>query len=296
MQRKREVDPTHTASLRNLFARKMRVQFRTMLSQIKFAVVTKDIFEHNQDIQTNAIQLPSMDMLKAMNDPERIQAFLNGLKMQQAQGILEYRMYPVNNTFYNPWTDIYLDEAWKTGARRAIQELLIAGMITDERKAQLLPLLDGSTSSSKAQLVYSNAYSELVRIVEDANSKIGISLHQGLLEGFNKNQLFSNISAIIKGPTNDWTRKVFGMYVPSQTRAEILAKTEIVKAHHVSMIEQFRMQGLEEVSFWAEWHTMEDEKVCHQCEAMNGRVFTLSEIENMIPLHPLCRCIAIPIK
>ena len=40
--------------------------------------------------------------------------------------------------------------------------------------------------------------------------------------------------------------------------------------------------------------TAQDEKVCSQCLALQGKIFSLDEIEPMIPLHPNCRCIALP--
>ena len=36
------------------------------------------------------------------------------------------------------------------------------------------------------------------------------------------------------------------------------------------------------------------DRVCPKCEALDGKIFTLDEIEPMIPLHPQCRCIALP--
>ena len=44
----------------------------------------------------------------------------------------------------------------------------------------------------------------------------------------------------------------------------------------------------------AEWATA-GFNVCPDCASLQGRVFTLDEIENLIPLHPNCRCIALPI-
>jgi len=45
----------------------------------------------------------------------------------------------------------------------------------------------------------------------------------------------------------------------------------------------------------AEWKTA-GYNVCPDCSAMEGRIFSLDEIESMIPLHPNCRCVALPIE
>ena len=40
--------------------------------------------------------------------------------------------------------------------------------------------------------------------------------------------------------------------------------------------------------------TAGDDRVCEKCAALEGRIFTLDEIEFLIPLHPNCRCLALP--
>jgi len=48
----------------------------------------------------------------------------------------------------------------------------------------------------------------------------------------------------------------------------------------------------------AEWHTAGDSRVCGLCAPLDykktGRVWGLSEIKGKIPVHPLCRCVALP--
>ena len=45
-----------------------------------------------------------------------------------------------------------------------------------------------------------------------------------------------------------------------------------------------------------DWTTAGDHRVCDRCKAMKGKVFSVEEIEDMIPLHPECRCIALPLS
>jgi SNF2 family DNA or RNA helicase len=44
----------------------------------------------------------------------------------------------------------------------------------------------------------------------------------------------------------------------------------------------------------AEWKTAGDNRVCDLCNALEGKIFSIDEIEDMIPLHPECRCISLP--
>jgi SPP1 gp7 family putative phage head morphogenesis protein len=73
-----------------------------------------------------------------------------------------------------------------------------------------------------------------------------------------------------------------------------LARTELIRAHHLATIQEYRNWELLDIRVKAEWATARDDRVCPKCAALDGKVFTLDEIEPMIPLHPNCRCIALP--
>jgi SPP1 gp7 family putative phage head morphogenesis protein len=77
-------------------------------------------------------------------------------------------------------------------------------------------------------------------------------------------------------------------------RAEILARTETIRAHHLANIQEYRRWKIFDVKVLAEFLTAGDARVCPQCATLHGSIWTLDEIETMIPVHPQCRCIAIP--
>lgn len=47
------------------------------------------------------------------------------------------------------------------------------------------------------------------------------------------------------------------------------------------------------VGFWV-WQTMEDDRVCEECEPLHGRVYSIND--EMPPKHHNCRCIVVPLK
>jgi len=53
---------------------------------------------------------------------------------------------------------------------------------------------------------------------------------------------------------------------------------------------------VEGVRVKAEWKTagLTDARTCDECRELEGHVFSLDEIEKMIPKHPNCRCVALP--
>jgi SPP1 gp7 family putative phage head morphogenesis protein len=85
-----------------------------------------------------------------------------------------------------------------------------------------------------------------------------------------------------------------GRFIPAQRRAEMLARTEIIRAHHLATIQEYRNWGVLGIYVKGEWKTAGDDRVCSQCASLEGNIYTLDEIESMIPLHPNCRCIALP--
>jgi very-short-patch-repair endonuclease len=54
------------------------------------------------------------------------------------------------------------------------------------------------------------------------------------------------------------------------------------------MVQEYRNWGVEGVRVMAEWVTAGDGRVCPLCAPMDGKVFTIDQIENMIPAHPNC--------
>jgi len=44
------------------------------------------------------------------------------------------------------------------------------------------------------------------------------------------------------------------------------------------------------------WYTTMDERVCPVCGEMHGVEFDIRETEDLLPQHPQCRCIWVPIS
>lgn len=108
----------------------------------------------------------------------------------------------------------------------------------------------------------------------------------------------------------DRVRQVFTK--ASDSRAEMIARTEVIKASNFASEEGWRQSG---VVVGKEWLTADDERVDPLCAAMDGKVISLqgkffnksdqftveghstSFIEpiRFPPLHPMCRCTLIPV-
>lgn len=78
----------------------------------------------------------------------------------------------------------------------------------------------------------------------------------------------------------------------SQTRAILVARTELTRAHADSTLESLGQLGVTHVGVVpeVEFTTAGDEKVCRQCSRKEGKVYTLKEAAGVVPQHPNCRC------
>ncbi len=78
----------------------------------------------------------------------------------------------------------------------------------------------------------------------------------------------------------------------NQVRAERIARTEILAASAKGSLEGYSDSGVvEEVKFY----TAIDERVCPDCDGLNNELFDLADSEGVLPLHPNCRCVWLPI-
>jgi len=77
-------------------------------------------------------------------------------------------------------------------------------------------------------------------------------------------------------------KKVFGK---AQTRMELIARTETMRAHSQGQRKFYATVGIRKL----EWLTAGDERMCPECEALDGKTFPIDRFPPQ-PKHPRCRC------
>ncbi len=120
----------------------------------------------------------------------------------------------------------------------------------------------------------------LTSVKEDVNKAIKSILRDGIEKGLHPRIIGREISNKIT---------TIGVH-----RGTLIARTEAIRAHHIASINEYENLGLETIIIKAEWTTAKDSRVCQLCKPLEGKVFELDEIRNKIPLHPQCRCAALP--
>lgn len=87
----------------------------------------------------------------------------------------------------------------------------------------------------------------------------------------------------------DTARRIRDALDGNQARANLISRTEQLRAHRSASIEIFDANR-DVVEGWI-WHSALDERTCLSCVTMHGRFFASSEV---FASHPGCRCSPIP--
>lgn len=289
------VDPSRTTVLRARFIQQMNKRLTLLKRDISTSIVDNDCFGFKDALTTQMAATPGQ--FKFMRDPQKIAAFMDWLKRQEELGILEIINRPFSAAgIESAWTDMYIKAAYKRGIQRAQAEL--------ERLDIPIPSTPGASLEVKAEgafkaaahadrvgALYTRTFEELKTVTQIMNMAIqrtvsdGLrtGLARGLAEGLGPGQIARNLVKDIANRVD-----VIGI-----TRAKMIARTEVIRAHHVGNIAEYRRANANmNVEVQAEWSALDD--ACPICADMNGQVFSLDKIEDLIPAHPNCRCVAIP--
>ena len=292
-QQVKNYDPTQTTLLRNYFARNMNKRFTELALMVKKSVYNNDCFGLKKNsLQTDQMQPASEEEFKYKNSSEKIALFLFWFQTQVDRGILGIV------SFQDPWTNPYVYEAYKRGVIRARKELIKAGykIPTIEEMGGIEVVLRNISHVERLGLLEGKVFTDLKGITDAMSTQISRILTQGFLNGDAPALIARKLVAVINGTGMGelGITDTLGRFIPAARRAEMLARTEIIRSFHLATIQEYRNWGLEGIKVLAEWSTAHDDRVCEKCAPMDGKVFTLDEIEPLIPFHPLCRCTTVP--
>jgi len=294
-------DPTHTTRLRNAFAREVKRRFAVLKNVIVRSIVDNDCFGLSKEqIQLHAQMPAGWRAFAFTRDEQKINEFIKWLEKQIQDGILTVRdleeAVRMGNTI---WFNKFVVDTYKRGLLRAKLELRRAGYKIPEEEWRTIEatLMNAPIHVGTLAFIYTRVYSELKGITSQMSTQISQVLAQGLADGDGPRLLARKLVAAIDG-TGMGTLGItdtLGRFIPAERRALMLARTELIRAHHLAMVNTYRAWGIEGVKIMAEWLTAGDDRVCDRCGKLEGKTFTLDEAESMIPLHPNCRCIILPV-
>jgi len=268
-----QMDPTKTLTIRKRFAAEMRKPDRNPLLSLTA-----------KPLKTNApARKGAFNFTKSA---QKVEGFMDWLRTEVDKGILEvHERVGFRVLERTPWMNTFIDSAYKKGLKRADSELRKAGItpvseLGPEPRFSITSAFNRPMHADRVALIYTRAFEELQGVTAQMSQQISRTLAKGMAEGKGPRELARQI--------NDRITKI------GRVRAETIARTEVIRAHHSANIGMYREANVEGVKVKAEWSTAGDDRVCADCAFMEGRIFTIDEIEDLIPFHPNCRCIALP--
>jgi SPP1 gp7 family putative phage head morphogenesis protein len=140
--------------------------------------------------------------------------------------------------------------------------------------------------------LYERTYQNLRGITDDMADIIRTELTEGFAAGENPRKIADRL-----------TDKVSNL---QKTRAETLARTEVINAHSEATLDEYENAGVDVVGH-GDWQATQDTRTCPFCRRISGERFTLDELRGDTavefrgqvyrlspPSHPNGRCAILP--
>lgn len=290
-------DPTRTTALRARFVREMDRRFTRLKKDVRISIVDRDCFGIQPEVLGVLSPLPGK-AFEFKRTSEKVALFMRWLEEQERLGILEIIFRPGTLPGIEAaWTDVFIDSAYAQGMRRGRVEL--------RRKGYRVPTFEQVPSgigvvmsqpyhADRIGAIYTRTFEDLKSVTQVMNAQVRRQIADGLTTGLARGLAEGkNPRVIARELVKDVANRVDKIGI---TRARMIARTEVIRAHHVATIAEYERADAEmEVTVMAEWATA-GFKVCDHCLDMaTGGPYKLKEIEGMIPAHPNCRCVALPV-
>ncbi len=270
-------DPTKTLTLRRRFVAQMKKRFSILKKDITTSIVTNDAFGLNERQGLNLLTPAAPGAFDFPLLEDQISAF-NAWLLTEIDNTLLDTVSTIRGA--QPWTDPFIASAYAAGQRQGTAGLRTEGILIRGVESVFEGTLGQGVPASRVRVLQARAFTELRGVTNAMAQQISSILTDGLIAGDNP----STIAAAINERVD-----AIGL-----VRANTLARTEIIRAHHMGNIDTLEAAGVQGVKVLAEWATAGDARVCPNCAVLEGRIFTLAEIRGLIPLHPNCRCVALP--
>lgn len=296
----RNLDPTNTTVIRQQFASKMAKRYDIIEGLTHDSIVDKNCF--NISVNMAVLEDDSLSNLDPSISPieyihtgtptEQTEEFMGWLNNMEREILFQDRIGSgglVSYWFY-PYMLATARKALLWARANIIRSYRKAG---DVEKASDIDVKQSSIDvraydpdiEDLVQESWYRVLNGLEGINDASNQAIRRSLLDGLRAGWSPDKIAAEITTHLEG---------IGSY-----RAQMLARTEIIRAHHLVSIEEYRQAGIKGVKVQAEFTTARDGRVCPICASLDykqtGKLWLLDEIETVIPVHPLCRCAALPV-
>lgn len=276
-------DPTKTLTLQRQFEADAVRRFKRIRKDIITSIVTNDVFGLKQDdpmaVPFRNEALPPR-AFAFDTDQQKVVKFMQWLEEQVLLEVLGVTLgTPIQSAAQSAWSNVYIESAYNKGLRQSASNMRAQGATI--RPEFIDAAFTRPIHADVVGLAATRTFMELQGITQTMDAQISRVLSNGIIEGLGARELAKNI-----------TNRVDKIGI---TRARTLARTEVVAAHAEASLNMYAEAGVEGVEADVEFVTAGDDLVCPECEALEGRIFTVDEARGIIPVHPNCRCAWLPV-
>ena len=222
----------------------------------------------------------------ALTNPQKVQAFQQWLVTQVQADIIATTAEGLDRAYWQQ----YVEEGYRKGAGRAFDDTRKVALSSDAqgvsdfyrgtREEFLRSAFAQPVAIEKVQLLTGRVFTDLKGVTEAMATVMTRTLADGLVQGDNPRKI-----------ARDLNRNIDAI---GKRRAQLIARTEIIRAHSEGQLDAFENLGVEKVGVMAEWSTAGDDRVCPLCQPLEGTVMTVKEARGILPRHVQCRCAWIP--
>jgi SPP1 gp7 family putative phage head morphogenesis protein len=278
------LDPTRTVMMRKALTAEMRRRFARLKALVVKLVVDEDAFGADRAKKYDTLNITTnAGRWYGMPDREKVRLFAEWLKRQMGAIVAGKTARDILKR--------YAMEGMKKGAGRAFDDVRKREKFLGMEDKEKLDFYNGSKDQflresfrqpvvvQRVEALAGRSYDDLENITTDMSARMGRTLMDGLVQGKGAEDLATDLADQVD---------------IGRTRAEVIARTEIIRAHAEGQLQSMEEMGITEVGVAVEWSTAGDERVCPKCEALEGIVLKVSEAHGMIPRHPNCRCSFLP--
>lgn len=269
-------DPTRTARIARQYTADLERRWREVNRILRQLVLTDDVLGLGTPPRA-FLQFPIPGRFDFPADiPGKAAAFDRFMRGLLDAEVLE--LSPISG-LGSGWQNKYVRASYSVGVTHADAALRDIGISTPP--GAIAQTLNAPIHVEKLELLFSRNFSELRGITDATAQQLSRIVTTGLATGQSPRIVAREITRSIN--------------TISRNRSLMLARTETIRAHSTATLTRFQQSGITTVQGFAEFATAADERVCRDCQDLEGRRFTLEEASNIIPVHPNCRCVWLPV-
>lgn len=276
----RQSDPSQTANIRARYEREAVRRFTVVRKLVNTAVDTRDVMGlRNPSLRIAEPQPPFERQFATAPAAQRVDLFAQWLRSIIEEAIVSGRDL-VGPPAPGAWQRPFLRAAYFHGVTSAATDLRRQGESVPENISS--GIMQSPFHRTRLESLFARNLTELKGVTEAMATAIQRELADALLSGRNPRETARRIRL-----------KVDAIGI---RRARLIARTETVRANAEAALSTFEQFGQRQVRLEAEFLTAGDNRVCPQCQALSGKVFSITEARGVIPQHPACRCDWLPLE